>query len=267
MARNSLKNVIKLVETAKEEIPVEQSFLNDLKRSIELTAEKSTRKPSQTYKPSSMNCIRNMYYQVVGAEQDNNEANYLMVGITNSGSDIHVRIQTAIANMKNNGIDCEYLNVGDFVRIRGLDVDDGGDLTIVDESGVETKLFHNRLNMSFLSDGIIRYKGKYYIVEFKTETVNKWYSRQGVDLSHYNQATAYSIAFGLNDVLFVYINRDMLDMKSYLFNVTDEMRSNLINKIETCNSYVSMGEVPPIPADVEKKTCNYCNYKTICRRN
>ena len=64
MARNSLKNVCRLIDVANSNLPVEQSFLADLKRSIEITDERGSHKPSQSYKPSSMNCIRNMYYQI-----------------------------------------------------------------------------------------------------------------------------------------------------------------------------------------------------------
>jgi hypothetical protein len=81
MARNSLKNVMHLIDVANQNIPVEQMFLSDLKRSIELTDEKESRPPSKTYKPSSMNCERQMYYQVIGAEQDKGNSNYCLVGI------------------------------------------------------------------------------------------------------------------------------------------------------------------------------------------
>ena len=67
MARQSLKSVIRLIESTKEKVPVEQDFLQNLKRSIELTADKDSRLPSKTYKPSGMNCIRASYYQIMGA--------------------------------------------------------------------------------------------------------------------------------------------------------------------------------------------------------
>ena len=97
MARNSLKNVCRLIEQAKDKLSPEQSFLADLKRSIELEDEKHRKKPSQSYKPSSMNCIRNMYYQLSGAEPELGNSSYCLVGICNSGSDIHIRVQTAVA--------------------------------------------------------------------------------------------------------------------------------------------------------------------------
>ena len=262
MARNSLKNVCRLIETAKETLPPEQDFLNDLKRSIEMTADKEQRLPSRTYKPSGMNCIRASYYQLTEAQPDPSSASYANVGICNSGTDIHVRIQTAVEQMKDNGMDCEYVSVSDYVKSRNLDY-----LDIVSQNGMETKLYHKKLNMSFMCDGIIKYKNHYYILELKTESSYKFINRKDVDKSHYKQGTAYSIAFDIPEVLFVYINRDVLDMKAFMFVPTDEMKQDLIGYIEDCNSYVSTLIAPPKPKDVEKKTCSYCMYKTQCRKD
>ena len=118
MARNSMKNVCRLIKQAEKKLPAESSFLEDLKRSIELDADKNNRKPSQTYKPSGMNCMRQSYYQIVGVEPDNSGSNYVGVGICNSGTDIHERIQTAVSNMKENGFSCEYVDVAKFVKNR-----------------------------------------------------------------------------------------------------------------------------------------------------
>lgn len=261
MSRDSLKSVCRLINQVNESLPPEQAFLADLKHSIEVTDEKTRHKPSQTYKPSSMNCIRSMYYQVLGADQDHEPSSYCMVGICNSGSDIHIRTQKAVEDMKVNGIDCEYIDVADFVRTRNLD-----HLTIVEKSGMETKLYYKDLNMSFLCDGIIRYKKHYYILELKTEASFKWNNRTSVDPTHYNQATAYSIAFRLPEVMFVYINRDVLDMKSYILKPTDEMKQDLVGRITECDGYVKRQICPPKPDDVPKKTCTYCPYRVRCNQ-
>ena len=267
MARSPLKNVLRLIDDAKNEVPVEKAFLQDLKRSIEMDSDKDRRLPSLSYKPSSMNCIRNMYYQVTGHAQDEIKSNYTLVGICNSGTDIHKRIQDAVLNMHNNGIDCEYVDVAKFVENRHLDY-----LTIVQrpepENGLyETKLFYEDLKLSFLCDGIIRYKGKYYILELKTESNYKWQNRQDVDSKHYAQGTAYSIAFGLNEVIFIYITRDVLDMKAFMFKPTDEMKAELIDKIKTCESYVNEHSCPPKPNNLSRLTCEYCNYRDACNIN
>lgn len=268
MARNSLKNIFNLIDTAKAELPPEQSFLNDLKRSIELTDEKNARPGSKTYKPSGMNCIRQSYYVITGAEQDEANSSYISIGICESGTDRHERIQQAVLNMKQTDMDCEYINVADFVRQRGLDEY----LDIVKEpdfsnNEYETKLFHKTLNMSFLCDGIIKYHNHYYILEIKTENSNKFFQRKGVDPSHYHQATAYSIAFGINEVLFIYECRDNCDKKAFMLKVTDDMKQELLGYIEICDDYIKHMRVPPKPDDVAKKTCSYCSYKGRCNKD
>ena len=262
MARNSLKSICRLIDQANDKLPPAQSFLTDLKKSIEMSADQDRRKPSQTYKPSSMKCIRNMYYQRAGATPDEELSSYCSVGICNSGSDIHIRIQTAVEDMKKHGIDCEYIDVADFVKSRNLDY-----LEIVSKSGMETKLFHKTLNMSFMCDGIIRYNNHYYILEIKTEASFKWSTRTDTDPAHYNQGTAYSVAFQLPEVMFLYINRDILDMKAYLFVPTNEMKENLVGTIEDCEGYVNRMICPPKPDDLPRNVCQYCGYKTQCRKD
>lgn len=258
MANRSMKNVLKLIERANTEVPVERQFLEDLKRSIELEDKKNARKPSQSYKPSSMNCIRNMYYQVMGVDVEP-DSNYTLIGICESGTDRHERIQNAIAKMKDNGFDCEYIDVEEFVRIRELP------LEVVEKCGNETKLYDPKRNISFLCDGIIRYKGYYYITEFKTESAYKWQSRSGVDPKHYNQARTYSLEFNIDKVLFIYINRDICDYKAYLYTVSKAEKLSIERTIKTCDEYVKRKELPPIPEDDDSKKCYYCTYKDMCK--
>ena len=261
MARNSLKSVCRLIQSTQQDIPIEKQFVADLKRSIELNDQKDARKPSMTYKPSSMNCIRNMYYQRIGADGES-ESSAVLVGICESGSDRHERVQAAVSRMKENGIDCEYIDVAEFVRQRNLE-----HLEIVSKQGYETKLFHKLLQMSFLCDGIIRYKGKYYILEIKTESIHKWLDRKDVAEEHKNQATAYSLSFNLDNVIFLYINRDNCDMKPFMYNVSEDSKDYLVNRINTCEGYVQSQKVPPKPLDVSKKACSYCNYKKQCQKD
>jgi CRISPR/Cas system-associated exonuclease Cas4 (RecB family) len=263
MARSkALLNVLNLVDAASSDMPIEKQFLNDLKASIEKQDAKNSRPPSKTYKPSSMHCIRNMYFQVTGAKGSSESATSELVGICESGSDRHERIQQYVCDMKENNIDCEYVNVADYVKSHNLDY-----LNIVSQQGYETKLYYPELNMSFLCDGIIRYKGKYYILEIKTETSNKFWDRKDVNPDHILQGTAYSLAFGINEVLFLYECRDNCSKKAFMLNVTDDMRMDLAGKITNCDSYVKSGKIPPKPADITKKACAYCGYCELCNRS
>ena len=263
MARSSLKSVIRAIEKANTEVPIEQQFIDDLKRSIELEDMKNARKPSATYSPSGMGCIRAMYYKRAGVDVPEGTAGYSMIGVCESGTDRHERIQNAVSKMKDNGFDCEYIDVGEYIKSRGLDIY----LDIVDKCGNETKLYDTIRNVSFLCDGIIRYHGKYYIVEFKTEASFKWRDRKGVDPKHYNQAITYSLELQLDSVIFVYINRDIIDYKAYLFNVSESDRERIKALIDTCENYVVNKELPPLPEDASDKKCMYCAYQELCKRN
>lgn len=259
----ALKNLFNLIDAANEELPVEQQFLNDLRASIEINDSKGARKPSQSYKPSSMNCIRNMYFQMTGAECASDRASSELVGICESGTDRHERIQKAVMSMKENDIDCEYIDVADYVRTHNLT----DKLDIVAQQGNETKLYNKEYQMSFLCDGIIRYKGKYYILEIKTETANKFWDRTSVNPAHINQGTAYSVSFDIDDVLFLYECRDNCSKKAFMLHVTDDMKQDLVGKISNCEMYVEQNQVPPKPNDLGKNTCAYCPYAKRCEKD
>lgn len=262
MARGSLKAVSRLIDIANTNVPIEEQFRTDLCRSIELTDEKNSGMPSRTFKPSSMTCKRCCYYQVTGMTPDESKSTYTMIGICNSGSDIHIRTQTAVMQMKDNGMDCEWVDVENYVKSRGLDY-----LEIKSKTGTETKLYDKRYNISFMCDGIIKYKGKYYILEIKTETSGKWYSRTGVNPKHYNQAISYSNSLQLDNVLFLYIDRDMLNQKAYMYHVTDNMRSDLVKFITDTQGYIDRQVVPPKSEDAGRSKCSYCSYQLQCKKD
>lgn len=261
MARSkALLNVLNLVSDSQEELPVEKQFLADLQYSIEVQDSKGSRKPSKSYKPSSMHCIRNMWFQIMGADVKHERSDASLVGICESGTDRHDRIQKAVMAMSDTGIDCQYVNVGKYVKNNKLDY-----LEVVSQNGNETKLYNKELNISFLCDGIIKYKGIHYILEIKTETSNKFWDRQGVNPDHYLQGTAYSQSLKINKVLFLYECRDNCSKKAFMLNVTDEMRDSLVAKIKECDGYVKRKICPPKPEDISKNACAYCNYLDTCR--
>lgn len=260
MAKTKLKNIHRLIMEATKQVPISESFVADLKVAIEKRDSVNSRIPSKSYKPSSMKCIRNMYFQIVGADVDTEPVNSCLIGICESGTDRHERIQSAVCAMKDFGIDCEYINVADFVKEHNL-----VDLEIKEQKGFETKLFNKRYNISFMCDGIIKYKGKYYILEIKTESIYKWQSRNEVAEEHISQGTAYSLSFGIDEVLFLYESRDTCDKKAFILEITPEMKMDLVSKIEECDQYVSKLTVPPKPQDLPRKVCAYCGYKTQCK--
>lgn len=263
MGRTSLSNVARLIDLANKPQSVDASFLEDFKRSVVMTEEKYDGIPSKTFKPSSLNCARGCYYQIMGVKPDSGATSFNMIGICNSGSDIHVRVQNAVMKMRENGIDCDWIDVAEYIEENNLD-----HLIVREKKGTETKLYDTRYGtyVSFMCDGIIRYKGKYYILEIKTESSSKWYAREGVDPKHYKQATSYSNSFKLDTVLFMYVDRDLLNIKVYEFNVTNEMRHELVEFFNVVQGYVERQIAPP-KGDVKPNQCRYCGYQTQCKKD
>ena len=56
-------------------------------------------------------------------------------------------------------------------------------------------------------------------------------------------------------------------MKSFMFEVTEDMKNNLLSYIEECDGYIKRLVCPPKPDNVERKTCEYCTYKAQCRKD
>ena len=262
MSRDSLKNVSRLISIANTEVSVADQFIKDLDRSIQISESKYDGLPSKTYKPSSMNCQRQSYYQIVGVKPDDGEVKPAMTAICWAGTDMHERIQNAVSEMEQNGIPCKWINVGDYVKEQNLT-----DIVVREQKGFETKLYNQKYNISFMCDGIIEYKGKYYILEIKNESSNKWYSRTDVDSKHHHQAICYSLSLHIEDVLFLYIDRDMQNKKAYKFHVTGKMKNEIIEYIEYVDGYVKIGIVPPKPETILKTTCTYCGYKNTCKKD
>ena len=218
-------------------------------------------KPSRRYKPSSLNCLRSMYYQITGADLDKQQQKSSdFFGICESGTDRHKRIQYAITRMKDFGVDCEYIDVETFIKDNNIE-----NLVIESKDDFETKVYDSKRNIIFLCDGLLKYNGELYILEIKTESSYKWLDRSYVDDKHRNQAYTYSLELGVDKILFLYENRDVCTKKPYILTVTKENTDYIENRIETCDDYVRNKLVPPVESDITPRICQYCDYRTQCK--
>ena len=264
MARLNFSNLNKLVKssTTQGNVPEAERFLMELENSIEKTdSNRKSGKSSLAYKPSSMNCVRMMYFYMTEARKDEESFDSSLIGICESGTDRHERIQQAVMDMKENGYDCEYVNVADYINEHNIP-----NIEVLEQKGYETKLRHTKLNLRFMCDGIIRYRNQYYILEIKTEASFKWQSRLGVDEGHYTQACTYSHTLNIPEVLFIYENRDNCSKKAYIFKPTqDQINELVLDKISNCDTHIAENRVPAIPTTINTKTCRYCEYKTTCK--
>lgn len=218
-----------------------------------------------SFSPSSISkCSRELYYRYVGAERDPDlrtpEQAGPLFSILENGNDRHERIQAVISKMQENGIDVRWVDVGEFVNQFKPD-----GTSVLKKQGFETKLVNSVLELRFLCDGVIIYKGEYFIVEIKTMHTKKWYDSKQSNTpypDHIDQAATYSLALGINKVMFLYEDRNMMGLLPIIHVVTEEERQKIVNKIFNVKNYVELGCVPPKTNNCSK--CTYCEYKRQC---
>lgn len=241
---------------SKEKNEVSEYLLDNLIHNIENIPKKI---PNPTYKPSSIDCIRKMFFIMNEVEPVSQTFDYQMIGIQESGTDRHIRIQKAIKNIPAVA-DIEYITVADYVKENKLDY-----LKVNSFNEYETHLFDNRYKLSFMCDGLLKIKGKYYILEIKTEASNKFFSHNEPYQTHIEQVSCYALSLGIDEVLFIYENRDLLTKNCFYFKVSRSDKNLIIKRIENCDKYIKSGKIPPKPIEAQNASfCNYCNYKSIC---
>lgn len=259
MALKGLANIVK--EAAKKDKSPSQSLLDDLNSVIIL--ENKPRKPKANYKPSMIgSCLRQMYFCKQGEDIDDVNTSATLMGICESGSARHDHLQNYMILLNKHSKDWEWVDVSEFIKRRKPPG------TIFEKKmGNEYKLRNDILGLSFMCDGVIYNKRlkKHFILEIKTEASIKYRGQTDIWTKHKIQAACYSAALGIEDVIFIYENRDFCDKIAYDIKITDSMKAELVlDKIEDCNNYIEEGLVPPKTTDV--RDCKYCSYKGSCKK-
>lgn len=217
---------------------------------------------SNYYKPSGIySCKRELYYLRSGIP-GKEDATQQSISICASGSWRHEQIQNYIIKMsEENYGDIEWIDPEQYIKDNHITVKYG--TSVRERVGNEVKLFNHTYQLSYMCDGIVKFKGKIYILEIKTCASFIFNKLTDVIDKHKMQATCYSMGLGIDDILFLYEDRGVLSHKGFLYHVTQEDKLQIANKIADVEEYLNRGELPP----KEKDKCQYCDYKEICRRD
>lgn len=254
----ALSNIARMVRR-KTQINPADKFLNEFIRTIQANQREGL--PSKTYKPSSMGgCSRSIYYELTGAPTDGVPDDYTLMGICESGTSRHETLQNYVMQMKEQGFEWEWVDPAEYVASKELP-----HMEVVERSGNEVKFYNDLYNMRFLCDGIVKLKDKYFILEFKTESCYKFDKHDDAWKAHKMQATCYSLCFGIDDVIFIYENRNVCTKKSFLVTVTEEMKDEVEEKIAEIDMAIDEGYVPE--KEESASECQYCDYKRQCRQD
>ena len=252
-----MKTLMDLIKTKVEVLPKNETFLSELKQTV---SKLNPIRPSSThFRPSSLNCDRMIYFDKVQAPKDPTPREYGDIRITETGTSSHEQIQYYVSKMQECGFDCEWVDVGEYVKEHNLT-----DLEVVSKKDYETKLFDKKHDISFLCDGIIKYKGEYFILEIKTEIDSKGLKRDSADDKHRFQSVCYALCLDIRRIMWLYEERNLCTPKTFITEVSDEEITNMLLKFETVETAVK-NLIPPPRPDTHKY-CAYCSYKNECKK-
>ena len=260
------RRLLNLINNNKPELPANKKFLADVMSCIERMEQEGRRKGSNYYKPSSLHCMRNMYFTRTKAPQDPETVEYNSTGMADTGTARHEAIQETLLKMRELGFDWEYVDVADYVK-KKQDFGKCRTLVVKEKQGAETHLIDTALNISFRCDGIIRRisTNEYFLFEFKNVVSFKFNQVENEPLEqHMNQVICYCTALDLDKAFVVYENRDVCTLECTYKEITDDMKNWLVSYISECEGYVERFIAPPKTEDTSN--CRFCRYKNICRK-
>lgn len=247
------KNLIAMLKNGND---FSKSFLSSLERTIEESQEE--RLPSRTIRPSSLRCSRQAVFQLLGKPQDKETPSASLVGICDSGTDIHQRIQEYCLKMKS----WKFINVAEHIKEHNLPLEVKKDSNFENHE-FETKLYEPERNISFLCDGIIENKGKRFILEIKSIGNQGMFKLEDIPEYYREQAITYSQLLQIPSIIFLFVNRDLFNKKSFMYTPSRAEIRNWQDKIENILKCAKDEKIPK-KENIEKRICSFCRYKTIC---
>ena len=252
-----LSSIVKAVDNMKSPKTFEELFMEDYRESL-INMQQIQENPKETYRPSSLadGCKRMLYYHRMGLGEPKGMTDSNLIEICDNGTDRHERIQHTVQNM----VGVEWLDIEKHVeeiRKQGVKTE----FIKWNEDKTEARCKNDDLNIYFQCDGLFSYRGKTIILEIKT--MNSYtYNKANAPLEkHIRQATCYGVGLNVDTILFLYEDRNFMNKKLFLYELTQEDKDFIRNKIEIVEKAVEDG----IPPKKELDKCLYCSKKEFCK--
>lgn len=235
--------------TSSELLNFYESFVTDTLR------EKSAKPKSRTFAPSSFRCDRKNWFRLRGTEPDILESPDVTLNFkAEVGTARHIVIQS---NLKA-ALGEDWIDVGEY-----LDSISPKFQYNLKQSDLETKIEVSDPPVNFACDGIIRWKGRLYLLEIKTSDYSSWDNLTDPKSVHIDQVKCYCTLLGLHNVLFMYEDRQYGGMKCYEMSVSDSDFKAVMDKFESIQRMAEYNLAPErLPHG--DYMCSNCEYQNKC---
>ena len=214
----------------------------------------------RTFAPSQFRCDRRSWFRIRGVQPDvpqvpDRETDFA----AKLGTACHRILQTAIADMLGD----DWISLDRWFALNPPKYE--YTLTPAEDS-LETFVEIINPPIRFACDGIIRWMGKYYLLEIKSHDFAVWNQLTDPRAEHIDQVTCYATELGLDGVLFLYIDRQFGNIKCYEYTVPEYDKANIVHRMAKVMQAVEDNLAPEgLPKGDKYCTPTYCPYYQKCK--
>ena len=220
--------------------------------------------------PSGLYCPVAVWYKLHKTPMLPEDRTFESDGYASAGSDRHKAIQSFLVSLP----EVEWVNVEEYVVNHSLPFKveyEVGILELAEKYNLscdqvceivgsyERLLKHTNNLINLKLDGLIKFKGEYYILEIKTTSKAK-IARAPLN-EHQLQAKAYSMLLNIPKIIWVYETREDFKHTVVFQEFLEEDRlfiKNYLNKIVLAKS----------PKELDRSTdCKFCRYREVCNKD
>lgn len=239
--------------TSSEFLSAYETFVND-----KISAGAGT--PHKTFAPSSFRCNRRSWFRLRGTTPDTiKNPDPTLQFTADVGTACHRIIQSNLKELLKD----DWIDVKDYMSTIKCPYEY---VLTQSEDSLETQIEFKDPPIRFACDGILRWNGKYVMLEIKTSEFSSWNDLCDPKEEHIDQIKCYATLLQFDTVLVLYQERQYGGLKCYEMHIKEPERDEVINRMRYVQDMVKKN-LAPEGLPVGDKWCseNYCPYYKKCQ--
>lgn len=216
--------------------------------------------PHRTFAPSAFRCDRRSWFRLRGVEPDVIKTPDAVLNFSAEiGTACHRMIQRNLRDM----LKSDWINVMNYVY--DFKRSDTYYNCVPTDDELETFVSTENPPVRFACDGIIRLKDKLYLLEIKSSEYGSWNELTDPKPHHIDQVKCYCTLLHLDDVIFMYIDRQYGGIKCFEYHVSKSDKDSILERFQRVQDMVRMNLAPSgLPKGDSWCTPSMCPYYTRC---
>lgn len=237
---------------------VSSDVLNFLENSWDKNIQENVHKSSKTFAPSSLRCERISWFRLRGVEPDVSEVSDKNLDfVATVGTACHRKLQSILVA----SLGTDWINVDSYLS----SVYPSGSYSS-NSDGYETQIEFYSPPIRFACDGLIRWNSKIYLLEIKSCEYSTFQELSDPRSEHIAQVTSYCAMLHIQDVIFIYIDRQYGTLKCFEYHVPKYAIDSTFDMFDRVQDCVKSHIAPPgLPVGDKWCSPSMCKYFQKCK--